>query len=598
MTAYSLPPVLSKTTKPLLLIVALIGLAHMAVSIALTLAIARAFDWVASPNLDRRHFAAMLIGALVLGAAGFAIRYGERAVSERFGQEYVHRVRMRLWDHLQTLPANSIAGQRKGATVLRFIGDLSALKNWVSKGMVGATFAALTIAGGMIALFILDWRLGSVAAAALLATLVFQVYWTQRLLDQVRVLRKHRSRLATDIVERIQALAVVQSSNQNRRERGRIKKRSRAVVDASVSTAKASGVLLGSGEFASIALMTAILLLGALQVRSGNLSPSSLVAALVLSRYLRPPLRRLSRMQEQWMRGSVSRGKLEKFLALQGLVEPKKALKLKPGGTNGKGRLRLRNLQLDCIENSLSATAPAGSKIRLVGANGVGKSTLLRIVAGLEQPRAGMVSLDGRDLSRCSLATVRSAISLVSPDLPLMRGSLRRNLTYASPRATEHQIAEALQAAGLEKFVARLTRGFKTWIDDGGGNLSSGERFRVRLARALLVKPRILLVDEADAALDKVGRKVLRRVVRNFDGTVVFVWRGKDAPPHNSIWELSADGLRAQAARNSVNRVSHVIDPEAAPETTKITQLEQHREQRLNRDQTQASSSASRGRVR
>ena len=544
MTTQRLVRVLHARTRPYFVLIAGLGFGQAAFSIALTLGIAKAFQWITPSEPDQQRLGWIAAGALGLAAISFCFRYSEHFVGERLGQEYVHAVRMQLFRHLEALPERTIAGQRKGATVLRFVGDLSALKTWVSRGLVGATVALLTLSGGVTAMFILEPRLGAIALSTLVLTGAVQAYCSQRILHRVRTLRRQRSRLATDIVERIESLGVVQASNQTLRERRRIARRSRGVVDASVRTAKASGTLLGAAEAASIGFTAVILIAGFVQVAAGRLDASGLVAALVLTRFLGSPIKRMSRLQEQWLRATVSRHKLEQFLALDRLTDPTRARRLKPGN----GKLKLKGIEIKGVNRPISAVAPANSRIRLQGRVAIGKSELLRRIAGLEEQVSGSLSLDGRLLDRCNLATVRSAICLVSPNLPLLRGSLRRNLTYGNPKASSAEIEAAVSATGLSTLIASRGHGLKARVTDGGSNLSSGERFRVRLARALLSNPRVLLLDEADACLDRTGRRILRQVIQQFSGTVIFVWRGPGAPASDQRWKLTPRRLKVSTS--------------------------------------------------
>jgi len=531
-----LPTIWRKANAALLAGVAAIGLAQAALSITLTLGMARGFDLVMDATAAHAPIiAAVGLGFILFGSVSGVVRYGERALSERLGQHHIHRVRLTLWDHLQRLPAALITGQRRGATVLRFLGDLTTLKVWVSRGLVSSAIAGLTLLGGVTAMALLSWKLATGILVVLVLALSLQARWSRVVGWRVRELRRKRSRLATDVVERISCLSVVQATNQGKRERRRLRRKSEDLVRASVQAASASGILLGSSEFASVALMGTALVIGAVEVESGVLTPGAMVASLLLARHLGRPVRRLSRTQEQWVRAGVARRKLEQFLALDPIAEPAKAVSLKKGG----GAIRLKDVACGPVLVRVSGRAGPGDRIRMVGANGSGKSTFLRLLAGLERPQTGKVGLDGRDLSRCSLETIRSAVALVGPDLPLMRGSLRRNLTYGRPNATESEISEVLEICDLDDFIQSLPEGLRTRIADGGLSLSAGQRHRIQLARALLMQPRVLLLDEADCFLDERGRRAIRRVIDSFRGTVVFVWNGSGAPPATASWRLS-----------------------------------------------------------
>ncbi|MDH3255515.1 MAG: ABC transporter ATP-binding protein, partial [Acidobacteriota bacterium] len=312
-----LPAVWSRRNAALLSAVSAIGLVQALLSVVLALGVARAFDLTTGAEASRFSPGLLVgLGITLFALASAAARYGERVLSEKLGQRHVHQVRLALWDHLERLPATRVTGQLRGATALRFLGDLTTLKTWVSRGLAGSTVAGLMIVGGISALAVLSWKLAGATLVVVAVTVAVQSRWIRIAGQRIKALRQLRSRLATDIVERISSLAIIQAANQGKRERRRISKRSGAVVRASVEAASASGVLLGSGELSSVALMGTVLVIGAAEVASGTLNPGTLVAGLLLSRHLGRPVRRLSRTQEQWLRATVARRKIEQFLEL------------------------------------------------------------------------------------------------------------------------------------------------------------------------------------------------------------------------------------------------------------------------------------------
>jgi ABC-type multidrug transport system fused ATPase/permease subunit len=188
--------------------------------------------------------------------------------------------------------------------------------------------------------------------------------------------------------------------------------------------------------------------------------------------------------------------------------------------------------------HQVSAAASAGSLVRIEGANGSGKSTLLRVLSGLTRPDSGRVVVDGRDLSLCKLDSLRRQIGVVSPDLPLLRGTIRRNLTYRHPGASEAEVRELVAQLDLEGFLERCEQGLDSRVSEGGANLSAGQRQKIALGRALLGCPRILILDEPDVHLDAAGLRVLHSVIDSFAGTIFLVWHGADPPGADLVWTL------------------------------------------------------------
>ncbi|MGB0849454.1 MAG: ATP-binding cassette domain-containing protein, partial [Thiolinea sp.] len=238
---------------------------------------------------------------------------------------------------------------------------------------------------------------------------------------------------------------------------------------------------------------------------------------------LAPRLQELGRVYEYWNGALIARQKQQQLLDLEPIGRPndrKQRRRLLKAGT---GQLVLENLSWEGVIKSLNVTIPAGHKVVVTGSNGAGKSTLLRLIANLLEPSAGRILLDGQDISRCRWNKVRQTFAMVSPELPLLRASIHYNLTYGAQNITEQDIEQAIHICGLESLITRLDQGIMTRVSENGEGLSTGERARIALARALLVKPRVLLLDEAEANLDANARRLLDEVIQHFPGTVIMI---------------------------------------------------------------------------
>ena len=225
---------------------------------------------------------------------------------------------------------------------------------------------------------------------------------------------------------------------------------------------------------------------------------------------------------------------------------------------------RMFDVQLEGILQDANVTIKAGQRVAVTGPNGAGKSTLLRLIAGIIEPDKGAVRLDGQDVGTCRWRDLRRAFAMVSPELPLLRGSLRLNVTYGATDRTDEDVRRVFDELGLNALVERLPNGLESRISESGAGLSTGERARVALARALLARPRVLLLDEADANLDGASRATLEKVIAEFPGTVLFI-------THDARRAAKADRiLRVQAGRLSEAEPADAPDTETAPPNLRV----------------------------
>jgi ABC-type bacteriocin/lantibiotic exporter with double-glycine peptidase domain len=321
-----------------------------------------------------------------------------------------------------------------------------------------------------------------------------------------------------------------------RRQSGRLRR-------AMIAQARVVGRMRGLAEAAGALAGVAVLLAGAEEVAAGRATGGTVVAAMAIVGLLVAPLRDIGRVQEYWHASRVAMEKLEDFVAIPTrLHEPADAPDLAPG----PGRLELDEVVLEGSLHGISAIAPPGAVVALVGPNGAGKSSLLAVASRLVDADAGVVRLDGQDIAAHSLASVHAAISMVGPDLPLLRGTVADNLRYRCPDATQEELVRVRALCGIDALVAELPEGDETRIRDGGRNLSSGQRQRLALARALVGAPRVLLLDEADANLDPVARGVVDRVIHALRGTctlVVVTHRTEVLEWADAVWRMEAGRL-------------------------------------------------------
>jgi ABC-type multidrug transport system fused ATPase/permease subunit len=515
------------------------GVGQAAAVVVTALAVQRAFDDLLARGGARPAtlgaYGGVLLAATLL--AGW-LRARERVDAERLGQHYVHALRMGLYGVLSGLSPRALGRRSRGGVALRFTGDLTAVRMWVSLGLSRLVVSTTFVIGALGALAFVSPALAAAVALVVATGAAGTMLLGRPLESSAREARRRRTRLAANLNEQVAAQPVVQVSGQSRRERRRVRRQSRRLARAMIVRAVAIGRLRGLTEATAGVATTAALLVGAVEVASGRASVGTVAAALTIVGLLVSPLRDLGRVPEYWHNARVALEKVVDFLVTPGSVEdPPGAPDLPPG----PGRLELECVELAGSVRGVSALARPGQTVAIVGPNGAGKSSLLALAARLTDPDAGAVRLDGADLRERSLRSVRAAVGVVGPDLPLLRGSVERNLLYRRPDASREELDRVLELCELREVIDGMTDGLRTPVGEGGGWLSAGERQRIALARALLGNPRLLLLDEADANLDATARATLGRVVAAVRGSstlLVVTHRRETVERADLVWHL------------------------------------------------------------
>lgn len=552
-----LTPVLEKERTRLYVRLIANGLLQAIAIVAILFLVRYIFD-----NLAVRHGPVQVgkIFRISLVLAGVGIIQGlltrlARVDSARLGRGYTYDLRMDLFDHLVTLSPRSIERRSEGAIMLRFTGDISAIRRWITRGMARGMVAVLTM---LIALGVLAWLSWQLALASMIFLLLglFASYSPGNSIRQaVNQLRRVRAHLMASIGEQISALATIQVFGREKRERKRFARRNQAVLDAGIRQAKAAGALQAITRSMATIARALILAVGAAEVARGSTTIGTVAAAMTVAGLLSSRIRRLGRVYTYYQKARIARHKITQFLAIPSLLI---TTEIVPDLQVKTGRLEFKRVSFADAVKDVSITAEPGELIALVGPNGAGKSTLLSLACRLIDPEHGQVFLDGQDLARHSLDSIRQAISMVSSELPLMRGSVRRNLRYRYPKSTPEQLEEISRLCGLDDLLHKLPEGDRTRVMEGGKNFSLGERQKISLARAILGNPAILLLDEADTNLDSEAARVLDRVLQQFKGTIIMVTHLRERIAHaDTIWHME---------KGRIMRVEKPLKPEKSYE--------------------------------
>ncbi|MCS5704261.1 MAG: ABC transporter ATP-binding protein/permease [Acidobacteria bacterium] len=475
----------------------------------------------------------------LITVASFALNVVSGLRYTRVSADILFDMRLALYRHLQRLSPRFFASTRLGDIMSRINNDISEIQRVASEVVLATLGNVIFLAGSLGMLVWLDLRLFLVSALFLPPSLWALVRYRRRLEGRVRAVRERSADIGSFLIETIQGMKLVVTSNAQVREADRFRQRNDAFVEALMSmqwVTYLSGGLPGLILSGSTAI---IFLYGGSRVIDGTITMGTLVAFMAYQMRVLPPVQALMGLYASLATAKVSLGRVQELLDanVDVIDTPESA-----GLSRVDGRVTIEHVTVSFdrgapLLNDVSIEIAPGEVLAVVGPSGSGKSTLTELLLRLIDPDQGRVLLDGRDLREVPLREVRRHIVLVDQEPFLFHASLLENLRYASPEATDEDLAAAVRAAGLEAFIAELPEGYATQVGEGGRALSAGERQRIAIARAFLAAPTVLVLDEPTASLDP---SMTRQVMTGYEALM----RGRTTVVVSHRFELARQADR------------------------------------------------------
>ena len=468
-----------------------------------------AAGWFGAGRLAVLNFAVLAVAVIAVGAA--ASTYLQTYLTTNVGQWVMHDLRRVLYHHIHRLSLAEHDATRTGDLISRVTSDIQTIQDFVTSALLAIVTSVLVLAGIVGVMLYLNWRftLISLSIAPLLFLVVY--VFTRRIKKAARDVRKKEGELLSIVQEVFSSIRVVKAFAREEYEERRFERQSLDNVETTLAARNLKMMLAPVVEII-VAIGTCLMLwYGARLVIADQLTAGALVVFLLYLGKMYKPMRDLSKMTDTVSKASVSLERIREVLETEsGVRDVRHARK----AGRFKGRIGFDAVSFaynpdQVILKDVSFEIEAGQVAAFVGPTGGGKSTIINLVARFYDPVSGTVSIDGTDIRRYTMKSVRDQISFVLQETLLFHAPIWQNIAYGRPEATRAEIIKAAELANADEFIREMPEGYDTMVGERGVTLSGGQRQRVAIARAVIRDTPILVMDEPTSGLDAQSEQVV-----------------------------------------------------------------------------------------
>ena len=457
------------------------------------------------------------IALVILVAVKGLFSYGQTYLMSFVGYRLITDLRNQVYQHLQRLSLSFYKRKRTGEIMSRVVTDVNVLQEIVVESVAKMILNLLIIAGVLGFIFYIHWKL-SLCVLAVVPLLALTVRrFGSRIKKFSTSVQVKIADISSLLQETIAGIEVVKSFATEEKEVKKFQQENIRNFRLAMRRTRVVALLSPLVEILTTIGLSAILWYGAREVITGGLTTGKLIAFLGYVSLVTHPLNQLGKTYSLYQRALASAERIFEILDTEPEIkELPGAIQLPPI----EGHIRFKDVSFgynskELILENISLEIKPGESVALVGPSGVGKSTLVSLIPRFYDSTSGVVTIDGYDVKKVKLASLRQQISIVPQETILFNGTIGDNIAYGRPEATDEEIAEAAKRSNADRFIESLSQGYDTEVGERGVKISGGERQRIAIARAILRNPRILILDEATSAVDSETELLIQQALRH-----------------------------------------------------------------------------------
>ncbi|MCC6299406.1 MAG: ABC transporter ATP-binding protein [Anaerolineales bacterium] len=429
------------------------------------------------------------------------------------GERVQYDLRKMLFNHLQQLSLSYYSQNSVGRLIARVTSDTGRVSDLVSWGIVDSTWAAMNIVTSLVFMAIINWKLALIVFTIIPIMIVIAIKFRQFILVEYRVSRRTNSKITGAYNENFQGVRVVKALLREDENTKEFQELTTKMYKASYRAAWLSALFLPTVQIIAALALGLIVGYGGQQISVGGMTIGGIQAFVSYLTFMMWPVQDLARVYAEMQHSIASAERIFK------LIDTPPEVRDRPDAVEAK--TLMGEIEFDRVDffyeerkpvlQDFSLKVKAGEMIALVGPTGGGKSTIVNLLCRFYEPRAGTIRINGRDYLDYQLASIHSRIGIVLQTPHLFSGSVRDNIRYGRLSATDDEVTEAAKIAGAHDFIVTLEKGYDQNVGEGGNLLSVGQKQLISLARAVLARPELFIMDEATSSVDTLTEALIQR---------------------------------------------------------------------------------------